>query len=289
MNAFVALSWSFRDLDRTANLRDRRLRAAVALTPDRHQSAMKTSAQLHPGPLPARFVRFASAFALTLLTVACSAVATPMPELADDINATLELAPFVVREGDVLDVRFFRKTEWNYSTRVRQDGRGSFSGIDELQVAGKTLREIEELLTERYSELPEKPKITVDHSSISEDTATNPRGIMVIGEVVNPGPIVLRGERISVIEAIARAGGHDKRTANLANALLVRWLPNQNRRVAWRMDISVDYWGTPVPVMMQPSDILFVPNTAIDDVDIWVDQYVRQLLPFGVAIPIPAG
>jgi protein involved in polysaccharide export with SLBB domain len=234
-------------------------------------------------------LQLAFASAVLLAGHACSTVATPMPDLAEEINSTLRLDPFVVREGDVLEVRFLKKSEWNFSTRVRQDGRGSFTGLDELEVAGKTLREVDEMLTGLYARLPEKPEVTVDYATISEDTAVNPRGVMVIGEVVTPGSIVLRGERISLVEAIARAGGFDKRTANLGNTLLVRWLPDQNRRVAWRLDASVEHWGAPVPVLLQPNDIVFVPNTSIDDVNIWVDQYIRLMIPIGLAIPIPVG
>lgn len=256
--------------------------------PDRRTGATARAVAVKGCPLATAVKRATTAGLLLLSSAACSAVAMPMPDLAAEINATLQLDPYVVREGDVLEVRFLRKPEWNFSTRVRQDGRGSFTGLDELQVAGKTLAEIDEMLTRRYAVFPEKPEITVDYATIAEDTAVNPRGVMVVGEVLNPGPIVLRGERISLVEALARAGGHDKRTANLCNTLLVRWLPDQNRRVAWRLDASVDYWGSPVPVMLQPDDIVFVPNTAIDDVNIWVDQYIRLMLPIGLAIPIPA-
>lgn len=229
-----------------------------------------------------------TALALVVTTCAgCSGVATPMPELVEEINATLTPDPFVVRPGDVLDIRFFRKPEWNFASRVRPDGRASFTGMDEVEVAGKTLAEVDQLLTKFYGTTPEKPDVTVDFASLGEDAVANARAIHVIGEVLNPGPIAVQGEHITLIEALARAGGPDKRTANLHNTMLVRWLPHENRRIAWRLDASVDHWGTPLPLLLQANDLVFVPNTAIDDIDIWVDQYIRQLIPFGFALPIP--
>lgn len=239
------------------------------------------------GPVRTGLLRPTSTALLALSCIGCSATARPLPDMAEEINATLQLNPYVVREGDVLEVRFFRKAEWNFSTRVRQDGRASFTGIDEQQVAGLSIQQVDDLLTGAYADQPEQPEITVDFATISEDTAVTPRGVMVIGEVVNPGAIAVRGESLNLVEAIARAGGHDKRTANLRNTLLVRWLRNEQRRVSWRLDASVEYWGSAVPIQLQPNDIVFVPNTAIDEVDIWVDQYIRQLIPFGMAIPVP--
>jgi hypothetical protein len=42
-------------------------------------------------------------------------------------------------------------------------------------------------------------------------------------------------------------------------------------------------------VFLQARDVVFVPNTAIDDVNIWVDQYIRKMIPIpGFGIPASA-
>jgi len=35
---------------------------------------------------------------------------------------------------------------------------------------------------------------------------------------------------------------------------------------------SRNFWGSPSQVFLQPGDVLYVPNTTIDKVDIWIGQ-----------------
>jgi hypothetical protein len=38
-------------------------------------------------------------------------------------------------------------------------------------------------------------------------------------------------------------------------------------------------------ILLQANDLIFVPNTPIDDVNIWIDQYIRLMIPFPYLIP----
>ena len=62
--------------------------------------------------------------------------------------------------------------------------------------------------------------------------------------------------------------------------VLVRWLPKENGYRGWKIDADPEFWGSPSQVYLQPGDVLYVPNTTIDKLDIWVDKYIRQLIPF---------
>ena len=103
--------------------------------------------------------------------------------------------------------------------------------------------------------------------------------VYVVGEVLQPGAVPMHNQELNLVEAISKAGGPDKRTALLQDIVLVRRVENKSR-VMWHIDARIDYWGSPVPIVMQRDDVIFVPNTAIDDVNIWVDQYIRLMIPF---------
>ena len=197
-----------------------------------------------------------------------------MTEVATEINATLHTGPFVIGAGDVLEIRFNNRTEWNQSVRVRPDGRSTFPLLEEMVAGGNTLAQLQEKLTREYAKILQQPDISLNVSAVAA------RHVVVMGEVRDPGEIAIEGSRMSLVEAIGRAGGPIKETALLTNVLLVRWAPEHNRQMAWRIDARVDYWGAPVPLLLQPYDVVFVPNTPIDNVDIWIDQYIRRLLPF---------
>jgi hypothetical protein len=51
---------------------------------------------------------------------------------------------------------------------------------------------------------------------------------------------------------------------------------------SWRIDAREDYWATAEPIYLQRHDLVFVPNTPIDNVDIWIDQYINKTIPMGL-------
>ena len=38
-------------------------------------------------------------------------------------------------------------------------------------------------------------------------------------------------------------------------------------------------WTGSVPLYLQPYDVVFIPNTPIDAVAIWVDNHIRRMIP----------
>jgi polysaccharide export outer membrane protein len=226
------------------------------------------------------------AVATLLLTVLGSGCAYPsLAEIAPEINATLAASALFLAADDQIDLKFPKRPEWNHTVIVRGDGRASFLFLDELVVAGKTMTQLDAIIRAAY-----KAKDVLRDEDIEFSlnlTAVQPRRVVVMGEVGSPGPIEIQNGHLTLIEALGKAGGPDKSTALLEETLLVRWLPQEQRLRTWRFDASVDNWQSGVPVLLQSHDVIFVPNTAIDRVNIWINQYIRQTLPVQFAIPIP--
>ena len=227
----------------------------------------------------------------------CSAVGESIADLAEEINASRHTASLPVAVGDTIQVSFPFKPEWSHETRVRLDGSASFLLIDDVQVAGLELQELDKRLTKMYRDARQGSeeidlslaRPTAGGGSRTGATSSTGTGwdIYVIGEVQSPGPIALDGRTLTLTEAIGAAGGHLKETANLRNTVLVRRLASSEMR-SWKLNADIYQWGEMPPIYLQPRDIVFVPNTAIDDVDIWIDQYIRRILPFPYFIR-PAG
>jgi len=110
------------------------------------------------------------------------------------------------------------------------------------------------------------------------------RSVSVLGEVYTPGQIALDpGRRLTIVEAIARAGGHKTATAHVSSLVLVRWDRVHQQQLAWKIDARPKYWGDPKTIFLQPYDVVYVPNIPIDDLGHWVDNYIRRLIP----VPFP--
>jgi protein involved in polysaccharide export with SLBB domain len=239
-----------------------------------------------PPSRPSSPLRRLLAGAALALLGACSATGYQIADLAESINATRSVGAVLLQAGDTLKLTFLSKTEWNQEVRIRPDGNASLLGLDDVQLAGLTLAQADDRLTKLYASVNtdvavERP-LTLD--VVGAGTSTGHGAAYVVGEVTRPGNVELTGPTYTLIEAISSAGGHLKASANLRNVVLVRRLASGEMR-SWRLDADIYQWGSTPPIYLQARDIIFVPNTAIDEVDIWVDKYIRQMIPLPIFIP----
>ncbi|MCI0650337.1 MAG: SLBB domain-containing protein [Planctomycetes bacterium] len=212
----------------------------------------------------------------------CASDGIPLQEIAPEINRTYVSAPDLLVVGDQLEVRFAQLTQYDHSVRIGPNGKASFLIVDEQPAAGITIAELDKRLSALYSKLEglQNPQLTI---SVSEPAA---RVVHVIGEVREPGPVPYGAGGMTLIDAIAGVGGYRKESADLEEVRLVRWLASEKRMAVWSIDASEDFWEGPERVYLLPGDLVMVPNTTIDDVNIWMDKYIRQMLP--IAPPVPA-
>ncbi len=221
---------------------------------------------------------------LTFVLAGCSATGYSITELAANINATLDTGQRLVTPGDTIRLSFLQTREYNQDARVRPDGKAVFTGIDEVECVGLSVTQLDERLTRLYASKNVTAEMSVEVLAASGDGVTD--AAFVIGEVQRPGPVSLVGRTWTLTEAIGAVGGHLKATANLRNTILVRRLATGEMR-SWRLDADIYRWGDHPPIWLQARDIVFVPNTAIDEVDIWVDKYIRQMIPLPALFPAP--
>ena len=214
----------------------------------------------------------------SLLAPGCASSGTSLREVVHDINATLEAGPTLLLSGDTIEVNFTERPDWALSAPVRPDGHASFSHVGDVEVAGLSVADVEARLRESYALVFPQLEVSVGVTLLAQ------RNVYVMGEVQRPGELPING-RLTLLEALAMAGGPIKRTALLQNTLLVRWCAGEKRILAWRIDAEVEHWGDSSPLLLQPHDVIFVPNKPIDDANIWVDQYIRQMIPIPFIIP----
>jgi protein involved in polysaccharide export with SLBB domain len=102
-----------------------------------------------------------------------------------------------------------------------------------------------------------------------------------MGEVGSPGVFEIGPTgRMSFLEALAHAGGPTTNTSNLGKTLLVRWVHGEQRHHVWKIDARREHWDSEEAVLMAPGDLVFVTNTPIDRAGIWLDMWIRRMIPF---------
>ena len=195
-------------------------------------------------------------------------------KLSEQINATrFDQVPIAV--GDTLEVRFAYHEDWDQEVVVQPNGQASFKAIvSEVPVAGFTSEQLVERLEDAYSSVLEGASLNV----VVRERAGH--SVTVMGEVAQPGEIEIGADRrLTLIEAIGQAGSFNLRSAYLSATLLVRWDPIQQKQLSWRIDARPQHWNAEVPIFLQPFDVIYIPNTPVWGVGIWVDNWIRRMIP----------
>jgi protein involved in polysaccharide export with SLBB domain len=155
---------------------------------------------------------------------------------------------------------------------VRPDGRISLQLVGEVEAKGLTPTQLTDNLKELYGAHLRYPEVTVILREIRQ------RRVYVSGAVQRPGLVELPGE-LTLFEAIAEAGGFDLRTAETGSVLVVRH-DDSGKRVGYKVNLKPMLKGEMSdPFYLQPQDIIYVPRTAITDVNQFIDQYINQVIP----------
>lgn len=212
----------------------------------------------------------------TLLVALCACgptlKPTKLPPSMDLPPAGTAPAEYVLRPGDVLEIRFFYVPELDQAVTIRQDGRISLQLVDEVVAAGRTAAQLRTELGSLYARTLKDPQLVV---VVKE--ADRPR-IYVGGEVNRPGLLRPTGT-VTALQAILEAGG-PRPTGELASVVVLR---NQGTSepqfivLNLKERLATGAWGR--DIALQPLDIVFVPKTQIATIDEFVDQYIRQLIP----------
>jgi len=176
----------------------------------------------------------------------------------------LKAQEYLLQPGDELEIKFYYHPELNEKVTIRPDGKISLQLIDEIQAAGRTPGELDEIITQKYAQTLVDPEVTVIVRSSGE--------VFVGGEVNHPGLIPFKGN-LTLLGAIFQAGGF-KGSAKISNVLVLRKGRDGNPEL---IRVNLKKWENDMG--LQPYDIVFVPKSRISKIQQFVDQYVEGILP----------
>jgi protein involved in polysaccharide export with SLBB domain len=211
-----------------------------------------------------------------LLLAACSAqVGAPVERTPQGfLPWSNAVAPYRLRPGDQLDVKFLYNPELSDRVLIGPDGRFAMSLIGVVKAEGLTVDQLHDDLRRRFAKILRRPDVAV----IIREYA--PQKILVGGEVRDPGIHTLPG-RIGVLEGVMLAGGF-RETARIDRVVLLRRGPD-DKPMLKVVDLDGMLSGNPhqsVDVPLRPFDVIYVPRSSIAEVDLWIDQYINRAIPF---------
>ena len=155
--------------------------------------------------------------------------------------------------GDVLQISVWKEPEASVaSVVVRPDGIISTPLIKEIQVAGLTPAEAENLITEKLVKVIQEPDVTVVVAGI------NSKKIYLIGALKKEGTIPYTYS-MTIMQAIAEAGG----LTDYAKRSKIYVLRNENgkeTKLAFNYDEVLKGNHLELNIPMLPGDTLVVPH-----------------------------
>ena len=107
---------------------------------------------------------------------------------------------YKINAGDILNISVWKEPDLQGETIVRPDGGISFPLVGDLNIQGKTVENVRQLITGKLQKYIPDPVVTVAMRQIAGNK------LYVIGKVNKPGVFPI-DQTIDVMQALAMAGG----------------------------------------------------------------------------------
>lgn len=190
-----------------------------------------------------------------------------------EVNVTAE--SYTVQPPDEIEIHCSQVSEVHMQRqRIRPDGRVSFEVIGEVDVAGKTAKEISDAISERVKELYELPG---DHPVDVRISVFASKNYYVVGQVTRPGPRVYTG-RDSLLAALV--GAQPNTMAWESRIQVVRPAAREDeepRIFEVNLDKMLRLGDTTKDVLLEEGDIVYVPPTILAAAGLILEEFISPV------------
>ncbi len=213
---------------------------------------------------------------LALLLTASGAVAQQVPPAASDLPQPAmvysDQSPvYRFFPGDEVEITIFSAPELSRSATIGPDGRIALPLIGAVRAADLTADELHDLLVSAYSVHLRMPELTVTPRTYAS------RQVFVGGEVARPG-IYEMPANIDAFQAVALAGGFLP-SAHRSDVLILSRASGSTTVSEIDLSMRAVRGGLPGAHALQRYDVVYVPRSRISQVNLFMQQYVRDALP----------
>lgn len=109
-------------------------------------------------------------------------------------------AGYIVKPGDLLEIAVWKEPDLQRQVLVRPDGAFSFPLVGEVDARGKSVGDLNKIVSERLSRYIADAVVTISVQEIRGNK------IYVIGQVNRPGEFVVNPS-VNIMQALSMAGG----------------------------------------------------------------------------------
>jgi len=165
--------------------------------------------------------------------------------------AVATTADYRLTAGDKLRIEVYKDTQLSQSLQVRPDGKITLPLVGDIAAAGRTSVELRDAIAGALEEYIAKPVVTVIV------TETTPQVVYVTGEVNKPGALPVATGQMSIIQAIAMAGGFTD-FANKKDIRVLRKGASGMQTLRFNYKDAIDDENRREPLALLPGDTVIV-------------------------------
>lgn len=190
---------------------------------------------------------------------------TELDEDKDDIKYKKKKKRIYLREKDIMIKEEVEEKRGDII--VRPDGKVSIPFIGEIEASGKSIAELDSIITEKLKPYIPNPEVTVMLTGI----AGRKNKVYILGEVRRPGLYAVTGE-MNLLKALAMAGSVTDE-ADLSRIYLQRGnkiIPLRAEKLLHKLDLREN-------IRVYPGDIVYIPRSGIVILNDYIRYYIKPL------------
>lgn len=178
--------------------------------------------------------------------------------------------------SDEIEVKVMRHPEVSGEYPINKEGKIQYEFVGDISLAGQTKEQAAETITEALSEYIVSPEVSV------KITGYNSKVVYVVGEVFRPGKIYMRGDTITVREALMQAGLPRLSGVTKKSRLIKPSESGQPEKKNLNVYALLYEGDLRYNEIMEPGDVLHVPPT-------FLTRIMRAISPVTAPIGQAAG
>jgi polysaccharide export outer membrane protein len=202
-------------------------------------------------------MKTATLTALSLLLLAGPAAAQTAPAAPVPVGTSGSTAAgsadYRLLAGDKLRIEVYKDAQLSQSLQIRPDGKITLPLVGDVAAAGLTPVELRDAIGAALKDYITNPVVTV----IVVEATPQAQVVYVTGEVNKPGALTLSGAPMSVIQALAMAGGFTE-FANKKDIRILRKGPAGMQTLKFNYKDALDDWNKREPPQLKAGDTVIV-------------------------------
>jgi len=181
-------------------------------------------------------------------------------EIAPQEGVIGEGTHYTLGKDDIVKIEVRNQPEFSGEFVIGPDGNIQYSFVGDIKASGLTKEELREVITKKLQKYMKIPEVSVTILAYLS------KFVYILGEVARPGKYPMRGDEVSLRDALVQAG-LPTRDAALRRVYVIK--PDMTKPVYKKVDIyKLLYKGLLKDnVTLGPGDLVVVPSTVPSEIN----------------------